>query len=412
VIRKSGLAIAGIVFAVTLGLAAWKGASAETWAGSMLLTTCCVLMLSAIGAVCRGSDERPRFAGFALFGWGYFALARWYTFHQGPLPTVCWLPGSGDIHNDLLVLPPAVRIAHDAWALAFAALGSVLAGRLSKYSSARKQKHANQILASAGQAVRWRRPAFAGPLGIGLVVAAMLTSWRWGPETGASTVFLLTLVVLGLAILGAVCTRGRRREAWIGAASFGIGYLTVAFGSVVTMALPTDHFLNAIFRPDGPTAARERLDDDLTTDAESQRVRQALREPITLHFPEHTSLKIVVEHIKTAIQGSLGRDLVLYAGWDDWVYLPKEIDKSMVTIDRANIPAEDALNLCLSQIGLTYRVQSGYVRIVVDAYQPLPFEEDPVMIAGHSLLALLAAAFGSVGALFVAGLCGRHRADS
>jgi hypothetical protein len=77
-----------------------------------------------------------------------------------------------------------------------------------------------------------------------------------------------------------------------------------------------------------------------------------------------------------------------------------------VTIDGANIPAEDALRICLSQIGLTYRVQSGYVRIVPDAYQPLPFADDPVMIAGHSLLALFAAAFGGVGAVFVAGLRG------
>jgi hypothetical protein len=80
----------------------------------------------------------------------------------------------------------------------------------------------------------------------------------------------------------------------------------------------------------------------------------------------------------------------------------------VVTIDRANIPAEDALRLCLGQIGMTYRVQSGYVRIITDAYQPLPFEEDPVMIAGHSLLALCAAGFGSISALLVAGLLGRH----
>lgn len=81
-------------------------------------------------------------------------------------------------------------------------------------------------------------------------------------------------------------------------------------------------------------------------------------------------------------------------------------------IDHANVPAEDALRLCLRQIGLTYRVQSGYVRIVPDAYQPLPFAEDPVMIAGHSLLALFAAASGGVAAVFVDGLCGRRRANA
>ena len=135
-IRNLALAItgfAGTVVTATLGLAAWHGAPAETWPDVMLLTTCGVLMLSAIGAVCRGSDEQPRFVGFAMFGWGYFALARWYSYHQGPMPTVRWLPGSGDIHGDLLSLPPAVRIAHDAWTLAFAVLGSIVAGLLFKH---------------------------------------------------------------------------------------------------------------------------------------------------------------------------------------------------------------------------------------------------------------------------------------
>ena len=130
-IRNPGRTIAGVagtVVTAALGLAAWHGALAETWAGVMLLTTCGVLMLSAIAAVCRGSGEQPRFIGFAMFGWGYFALARWYSYHQGPMPTVCWLTGCGDIHNDLLSLPPTVRIAHDAWALAFAVLGSIAGG--------------------------------------------------------------------------------------------------------------------------------------------------------------------------------------------------------------------------------------------------------------------------------------------
>ncbi len=80
-----------------------------------------------------------------------------------------------------------------------------------------------------------------------------------------------------------------------------------------------------------------------------------------------------------------------------------------MTIDCDNIPARAALRLCLAPLGLTYRVRSGYVRIQADAYHPDPFEDDPVMIAGHSLLAMLAAAVGGVAAPIVAGLCGRHR---
>ncbi len=99
-------------------------------------------------------------------------------------------------------------------------------------------------------------------------MAAVLDAGGWSPEIGAGAAFLLTWAVMGLAILGAVCGRGRLREAWFGTASFGIAYLFVAFTPVFTMALPTDHFLNAVFRPGGPTAARERPDVDLTTDDE------------------------------------------------------------------------------------------------------------------------------------------------
>ena len=409
-IRCSAIAIAATVVAAMLGLAAWYGASAETWAGMMLLTTCGALMLSVIGAVCSGSDLRPRLVGFAVFGWGYFGLARWYSYHEGPMPTVFWLRGSGDIHNDLLSLPPDVRIAHDAWALTVAVLGSILAGILFKHGSARAQEPADYRSVSVGSAGWWRGLAFLGMLVFGLVVAAALAGYQWGPEFGADAAFLLTWAVLGVAILGAVCARGRRREAWIGAAAFGFGYMMLAFGSALTTTLPTDHFINAIFRPGGPTTARERPDDDLTTDLESRRVRHALRGPIDLHVPEDTALKLVLEHIKHAIHGSLGKDLVFHA--EDSVYRSREFDKGVVTIDRVSISADDALRLCLVQLGLTYRVQSGYVRIVPDAYEPLPFGEDPVMIAGHSLLALVAAVFGGVGAPLVAGLLGRQRASA
>jgi hypothetical protein len=408
VIRNSGLTIVGAVVAATVGLAAWKGASAETCAGVMLLSTLGVLMLSAIGAVCGSADKRPRFAGFAVFGWGYFALARWYSYHQGPLPTVCWLPGSGDIHNDLLSLPPAVRIAHDAWALALGFLGSIIAGLFFKNGSAREQEHAKEISAP-GRAARWRRgPVFVCLLGFGLIVAAVLDAKEWSPEFGAGAAFLLTWTVMGLAVLGAVGTRGRRRDAWLGTAAFGIGYLFVAFSPVLTMALPTDHFLNAVFRPGGPTTARTLPDDHLTTDDESRRIWLALQEPIDVHFPEGTSLEVVLGHIKNAIRTSSGKNLVLF-GTEPPFHPRFDRDQRVVTIDRANIPAEEALRLCLGQIGMTYRVQSGYIRIVSDAYQPLPFEDDPVMIAGHSLLALCAAGFGGISALLVAGFLGRHK---
>ena len=211
---RSGFTVIGSVLAATLGLAAWSGVSGETWAGISLLTTCGVLMLATIDALCRAIDERPRLIGFVVFGWGYFTLARWYSFHQGPMPTVCWMPGAGDIHNDLLALPPDVRIAHDAWALAFAVIGSALAGALFKDRSARARVNTHEGLTCEDEdtAGWWRGQAIIGLLGFGLVaVAAVLASARWEPESWAGAAFLLTWLLVGVAVLGAVCARGKRR---------------------------------------------------------------------------------------------------------------------------------------------------------------------------------------------------------
>jgi hypothetical protein len=102
---------------------------------------------------------------------------------------------------------------------------------------------------------------------------------------------------------------------------------------------------------------------------------------------------------------------MVYASILDLRLSTEDFERLLVTIDRDRIPAKDALRLCLGQVGLTYRVQSGYVRILPDAYQPIPFEEDPVMIAGHSLLTIIAALIGGVAAPFVGDLCGRREPD-
>jgi hypothetical protein len=386
---------------------AMRGASSETWAGVMLLTTWGLLMLSTIVAVCRGRGDRPRFLGFAVFGWGYFALARWYTYHQGPMPTVRFLPGSGDLHGDFLSLPPHVRMAHDAWALAFAVLGSILASHL-KGSVAGEPEFAEGVPLDVDAPGWWRKPVRVGSLGFGLFAAAALAGWRLDPQIGAGAAFLMAWALACLAVLGAVLARGRRREAWIGAAAFGIGYLVLAFGPVASTVLPTNHLLNGVFRPGDATPASELPDDDLTADEESRRIRKALDTPISLHFPENTPLKVILRPIKDAIRSPFGKETAIYASIDDVRRLPEQFEDLLVKIDRENIPAKDVLRLCLGQLGLTYRVQSGYVRIEAGAYHPIPFEDDPVMIAGHSLIALIAAAFGGAAAPIVSRLCNRR----
>jgi hypothetical protein len=410
VIRHPRLTIARSV-GVLLGLTVvglLVGASAETCAGAVRLLTGGVLMLSAIGAVCRGAGDRPYFLGFAVFGWGYFALAHWYSYHEGPLPTVGFVPGSVDHHADLLALPPQVRVAHDAWALGIAYIGSMLAGRLFAHSAASAHV-ADEAEPPAGDAARWwRKPAVLGLSGFGLVAIAWLAGRNFNPAVGAGNAFLLTWALMGLAVLGAVIARGRSREAWIGAASFGLSYLILAFSPIAAETLPTNHLLNAVFRPDGPKATVDLDDDELTPDDESRQLRKALAEPVSLRYPRSATIRVVLDRIKAAVRVSMGNDPVIYLPLDDFRRVNPEFDGHLVTIDRDNIPAKDALRLCLGQLGLTYRIQSGYIRILPDVYQPVPFAEDPVMIAGHSLLALIAAAIGGVLSPIVADRCRRH----
>ncbi len=408
--RKLRFATVGFVavgLSAVVGLAAKWGPSAETWAGVVRLLTCGALALATIGADCRGPDERPRFAGFAAFGWGYLALAHWYTYSEGPLPTVAFLPGSGEVHGDLLSLPPIVRIAHDAWALAFAVLGSILAGSLVPGLATGESAPAGSAPPDGDTTGWWRKPACVGLLGLTLLVGAALLGWRADADIGAGTVFLLTWALMGLAILGAALGRGRRRDVWVGAASFGLGYLVLAFGPVFPWELPTNHLLNAVLRPGGPSRVGESTDDELTTDEESGRIRKALEQPVSLHFPEPTALRVVLGPIRDAIRGPSGKAPVFYASLYELRLTLEQWGRLLVSIDRESIPAKDALRLGLSQIGLAYRVQSGYIRILADVYRPVPFEDDSVMIAGHSLLALIAAAIGGVAARLVVGLCGR-----
>jgi len=318
------------------------------------------------------------------------------------------LPGAGEIHRNFLSLPPLVRMAHDAWAVAFALLGSILACRLEKWAADELPGSANAVVVGEMPGW-WRAPAWVGLLSIGLVAAAALAGWRWDPDIAAGTAFLLAWILVGLAAIGAVFDKGRRRAAWLGATSLGLGYLVLAFAPVASDVLPTNHLLKALVRPSDAAAGARLPEDDLTADEESQRVRTALEVPVSLHFPENTPLKVVLAPIKKAVRNALGKELVIYTPAYELRLSPEAFDGLLVSIVRENIPARDALRLCLDPLGLTYRVQSGYIRVYVDAYQPIPFKDDPVMIAGHSLIAVIVAAFGGVAGPIVASQCRRQQ---
>ena len=189
----------------------------------------------------------------------------------------------------------------------------------------------------------------------------------------------------------------------------------LADSPLLTTSRPTAHLLNSVFRPNYPTVAAEPPDNELTNDAESLRIKKALEAPISIHFPDATPVKKVIQHIEIATKESLGKNLPIYA--DPYEMHNAHVDLHLglgaidginsprVSIDRENIPLKNALRLCLSPLGLTYRIQAGYVRIIPDEYRPPAAYDDPVMIAGHSLLALIAAASGGVAAPIVSSRC-------
>ena len=68
-----------------------------------------------------------------------------------------------------------------------------------------------------------------------------------------------------------------------------------------------------------------------------------------------------------------------------------------MTIDADSLPLKTSLRLCLRQLDLDFSVQDGYV-LITSEDQVASDLEDPFLIVGHCLLALLAAGFGAIAA--------------
>ncbi|MHB1557834.1 MAG: hypothetical protein ACYC61_10160 [Isosphaeraceae bacterium] len=394
-----GLAlVVGLVF-----VAAYHPGWEQACAGISLIVTCIVLALATVAAAIPTRPGRRSALGFAIAGWTYFIAARWYTYHQGPLPTVAFLLGANELHGEYLALPPIVRIVHDARTLAFAAMGALIAGLLLR-GKAGSPEAGGEPTAVSDAPGWWKRPAAAGTVGLSIIAGATWLGWRFSPETGASVCYLLTWLILGVAALGARSSRGRRRAVWLGAAWTGLVYMLIAFGPVAMPVvlmeapshLPTNHLLHAFLSPNGPGPIDPLADGAASDDEDIRRIARALADTrMTLHFPRPTPLNHVLEPIRQAVALAAGLDLRFYEVFDEFTSRERN-ERPPVTIDRADIPAAEALRLCLEPAGRTYLIRPGYLRIVPDTYRPLAPNEDPALIAGHCTLALLLAAIGAV----------------
>ncbi len=425
--RKIRFTIGGlmaVVLVLALGFAALKSPN-PIWAGVFWALTHGALGLAILAIFLRKGVERVWWLGFAVFEGGYLRVASSWMWGMlsGSLPTLrlsLWLRlklGAVSQLSPNKLLPEDMvmfaQIAQCLWALLAGILGGVLA---------------RALLASAAVGPEW-----PGPLGSGtartlwkpwlraavivlvsLVLGVTVVAIWWTPEEGlwAGGMYLLTCGLFGLAVLGALFSRGRWREVCIGAGLFGVVYLYMALPhsriphrEEPRIEFVTDQFLNALRRLVPPRSSRI---------ASKGRILEALERPIAMRFFEETPLEDVLKYIAMATSTPDHAGIPIYVNPGGLQAAEKNL-QSTVSIDLQGVPLKTTLRLCLEQLGLVYRVEDGCLQITIedlieDREDTRLESDDPFLIVGHCLLALIAAAIGGVLAPLVSALS-RGRPD-
>jgi hypothetical protein len=422
--RSVRFSIAGLMIAVAaaaFGSAALRSPTAA-WAGAMLILVCGVLALAIVGALCRKGSERAWWLGFAICGAGYLVLAFWSDNNFQTLPTTTLLSLLGSKFDESIV-QNAIRggagspqwrflqIGHCLWSLLAAAVGGLLALLLfAGPVPDREPAHADIHQKSASPPKSWRRPAIIWLGGLALVAMAALAGSHGAPGLWAGAIFFLTCALLGLAVLGASFGRGGRRTIWVGAALFGCGYMYLTFArSTDTWPYPpTTHLLNAL-RP-GPRPYWSGFPDASDRfNALNARLLNVLEQPIPMHFPNGAPLEDVLKHIKTEAEARVGKPIPIYV-YPAGLQSARQTLSSTVRIDLEGAALKNSLRRCLKQLDLSYLVRDGFL-MITESGSPLPVYEDPFLIVGHCLIALIAAGLGGALALFVSDARSRTSAD-
>jgi hypothetical protein len=403
----------GLILVVALGMAALRNVSA-TWAGVMFLLTCGVLSLAAVGVVCRHDDERAWWLGFSLFGWGYLQLSMWTTVG---LPTMnlldviaAWLGlqvrfsgGMGGSSGGGFCVPPVYllqEIAHCLWAIAAALVGGLVARGLFGGSTTPASSVGTPTqTANQTRQAPWLWPAVVESTGVLLIFILVLASSRTSPGFLVGTMFLLTCALLGMTILGAIGEQGKVRQIWLGAAIFGISYMVMAFGRSIDRetwpSLPTDHFLEAL-RPWFPPVVSGLPTSSDGVAAANARIWEALQRPVPMPFPEDTPIEDVLKHVQTNTRGTDGKGIPIYVNPIGMQEAEKTPASCIRNIDFDGVPLKISLRLCLDQLDLMYGIRDGVLVITSKQSEDIPIYQDPFLIVGHCVLALLAAGFGGV----------------
>jgi hypothetical protein len=222
----------------------------------------------------------------------------------------------------------------------------------------------------------------------------------------AGATVLATSNLLGIAIWGAAREAGKRRQVWLGAALFGVAYMTLAFGHSLSLGywprLPTDGLLRAV-RPWFPPGLSEFPASSDSIVAANARVMAALEQPVPIRFPDETPLEDVLKFIQSAALAPDGKPIPIYV---DPVGL-QEAEKTMwstVAFDLDGVPLKTSLRLFLKQLDLAYMIRDGLLLITSAERAVTPIYQAPILIVGHCLVTLLAAGLGGIVAPLVAGV--------
>ena len=205
------------------------------------------------------------------------------------------------------------------------------------------------------------------------------------------------LALLGLTAVGTILGQGENRGIWLGAAVFGIGYsVLMAMGGGETPSWPrstVDRLLGGI-RDFFPSARAECPPVTDAAYAANERLRQALDQPMTLHFPDETPLEDLLKFVRSTARGPDGHPIPIYL---DPLGL-QGADKTYVSpiaIDLENARLGTGLRLALRQLGLDYMLKDGVLVITSGEEIPQTTPQDAFLTAGHCLLAWFAAALGA-----------------
>ncbi len=387
-----------------VGLAALRNASAA-WAGGMLMLTCGCLALAVVGVLCGERGGRAWWLGFAAFGGTYMAVSRcWSSTNLTRLPTTFVLEElSPKVGVPLRPTPWSCtglcldqsfeQAGQCLWMLLAAVLGGLMCHRLFARAVAPAVRDETAATVTNPPARdRWLQGTIAAISGL-ILLTSMAAFWLrsavgfWGGAT-----FRLTGVLIGLAALFAVFRQGRQRAIGLGAAILAAGCL-MPLGIQPAGSTGFPDKLLEVVRPWLPPMAR-------SMDSANARILEALDRPISMGFRDETPLGELLNSIRGATATLQDPGLQIYV---DPVGL-QEAERSLnstVQIDLEGIPLKTTLALCLEQLGLAYYVKDGYLRITNEDRVALDCD-DPFLIVGHCLLALLAAGIGAIIAPLVA----------